>query len=189
MMLALLPLLFIGLILGFTAIERDLASIPPPALPSQTGATNVIGQQFMLYHNAVMAYAQSLLDTGKQYDWGPVLASALPSTITVPTGALAAIVSNNSVISGISSTNNLYGTGYVVCVWMPAPAGTAVITAREFGQDRTIGTVAAGGTTWMPAVTSGSNSTAQSIPASCTTVLESVPQQGDIISVSGLEGN
>ena len=188
MMLALLPLLFIALILGFTAIEQDFASIPPPALPSQTGPTNVTGQQFMLYHNAVMAYAQSLLDEGEQNYSSFVPANALPPTITVPAGASAVVVSNSPTIFGISGTNSFYGSGYVICVWMPAPAGTALITASEFGQDRTIGTVAAGGTTWVPAVTTGSNSTVQSIPLNCIDQMVS-PQQGDIISVSGLGGN
>lgn len=187
MMLALLPLLFIALIFGFTAIERDTASIPPPAVPSKAITTNAAGQQFMLYRDAVMAYAQQSL--GTQNNSQPVLPTALQGAVAAPRGAVAVIVGN--MTASTLGTSSAYGPGYIVCVWMKAPAGTAAITANQDEQDRTIGTVEVGGTTWAPAVTAGSNAPTQTIPSGCLKPGYPVtqPQQGNIISISGVGGN
>lgn len=187
--------------MGFTAIERDIASTPPPATPKQEASANIVGQQFMLYHNAVMTYAQSLLDKGQWQDENIISASDLQPGITVPAGAVA-VIARTSTAPSIASTNNVYGS-YVVCIWMPAPAGTAALTANQFGRDLTIGTVTADGQHWVPAVAEGANSpTPNPFPIGCTAALNesiwelpwgspqvSPPKSGDLISVFGLEGN
>lgn len=190
MVLALLPLLFIAFILGFTAIEQDISSTLPPAAPLQMNAPNAAGQEFMLYHNAIITYAQQSL--GAQNQPQPISQITLQNAVAAPVGAVAVITPNASPITSANlDTSSLYGPGYSVCVWMPAPAGTAAMLMNQIGQDLTIGTVAAGGTTWIPAVTAGSNSTAQPIPSGCLNPGYPVaqPQQGDIISVSGVGGN
>lgn len=70
MVWALLPLLFLALIFGFTAIERDLASVTPPAAPFQTADTSAAAaaaQTFIVWHNAVMTYAQQQVLGSQSY--------------------------------------------------------------------------------------------------------------------------
>lgn len=69
MVWALLPLLVLALIFGVTAIERDLATKPPPAAPSQTGSVSAVvaAQTFMVWRNAVMGYAQEQVLAGQSY--------------------------------------------------------------------------------------------------------------------------
>lgn len=205
MVFALLPFLLLFFILGFTAIERDLASITPPAAPSEASPTIAAGQAFMTYRNAVMAYAEQLMAqekaTGSQQFSGVVDPNALnlPSSIinALPAGATAVVVGNiSSSLSGIYGTNSpIYGLGYTVCVWMPVPAGTVAQTAARLGGDLTIGTVT-GTSSWVQAATGGPGGPQQIIPYWCVgyqalngAAPPPTPQIGDMISVVGLGGN
>lgn len=200
MVFALLPFLLLFFILGFTAVERDLASITPPAAPAEASPTIAAGQVFMTYRNAVMAYAEQLMATGSQYYSGPVSVGSLnlsPALINaLPAGAMAEVISNAvTSLSGINGTNSMYGPGYTVCVWMPVPPGTVAQTVARLGGDLTIGTVTSA-VSWVQAAPGGPGGPQQIIPYVCTqtqaangAVPPPTPQAGDMISVVGLGGN
>lgn len=173
MLWALLPFLFLAVILGFTAVARDLAVVTPPAAPFQVNAVNAAAQIFIMYRDAVMAYAeQNPSITGGVAPGNPPL-NLSGSAITALQAAHAnALIGQNDT------------TGHDVCVWMQAPAGTVGQVVSQLDGDLTIGTVLAGGVSWMQV---GYGGTSQSIPESCE---QGNPlQKNDIISVVGLGEN
>lgn len=178
MLWALLPVLFFLFILGFTAIERDMATTTPPAVPFGLNAADDAAQMFMVYRNAVMNYAQQLLSTQSQTITGSIPYNALASYLlpsgisSLPAGTQAVIVPQPSGLSG-----------YDICIWMPAPTGAIGQAIRKSNGDLTIGTVLNAGY-WMQAAQGG---VLQQIPCSITGVTP--PSSGYIISVIGLGGN
>lgn len=207
MVWALLPLLLISFIMGFTAIERDLASVTPPSSPSEVNAVVAAGQEFMLYRNDVMTYIQQkelapeAADNTVQGFAGVVSQSLLDlpkaELNALPSGAMAVAVANQTPsTSNLYGTQSIYGQGYTICVWMPVPAGTVAQTVAQLGGDLTIGTVLPGGHTWQQAAAGGPNGPIQKIPVKCIAYAAMdgampppTPQTGYMISVVGLGGN
>lgn len=160
MVWALLPLLFFSFILGIIAIERDLASIKPPAAP-ETVSADTAGQEFMAYRNAVIAYAEARFT--QQFNSVPpnpipvsdltFQTAGLPSSFLSDLSADGAsnIIGNPEPVNGVSPTPQMAANGYYVCVWMKVPAAEISQTVNELGGDLTIGTVLSSRTTWRQA--------------------------------------
>lgn len=178
MLWALLPMLFFLFIFGFTAIERDMETITPPAAPFGLNQASEAAQDFMIYRNAVINYAQQQLSTqgkilAESIPYNALASYLLPSGIrTLPTGAQAIIAPQANGLSG-----------YNICIWMPAPAGTIGQAMKQSDGDLTIGTVKNNGY-WFQTAPGGS---LQQIPCSLSGVNQ--PSSGYIISVVGLEVN
>lgn len=201
MVWALLPLLLISFIMGFTAIERDLASVNPPAAPSEVNAATAAGQEFMLYRNAVMTYVQQKELAPYNAVQNFVVSQSLlhltqAELNALPSGAIAVAVANQTPsTSSLYGTQSVYGPGYTICVWMPVPAGTVEQTVAQLGGDLTIGTVMTT-STWVQAAAGGPNGPGQKIPPLCIAYAAMdgampppTPQTGYMISVVGLGGN
>lgn len=181
MLWALLPLLFLSFILGFTAIERDMSTVTPQAMSFQTSAASIAAQEFMSYRDAVTTYGQCQLAQQESIIYAPCPLATYPlikpgyfspSGITAPAGAQAVIVSDQSGAGG-----------YDICVWMPAPLDTIEQAIRLSHGDLTIGSVVNSGQ-WMQAAIGG---VLQQIP--CVLAGVTPPLSGYIISVVGLGGN
>lgn len=174
MLWALLPFFFIALVFGFTEVERDLASVKPPATPSAWGAAAAAGQVFLSYRQAVVNYMQA---PSQPFDQ-PLNNAALPLTSGVfnalPQTAMA-------VVTRGPSSNNAAGFEYTTCLWMPVPAGTVGQVVSQLGGDLTIGTVVANNQ-WVQI---GAGGTSLPIPSPCLASLGGsvAPRVGDIISV------
>lgn len=196
MVWALLPLLFFSFILGIIAIERDLASIKPPAAP-ETVSADTAGQEFMAYRNAVIAYAETKMGSDS-YPYTPVQTNSLglsPSVLS----ALPADASNMIAYPVQEPSANIIPSaqaaadyGYYVCVWMKVPAAEISRTVSELGGDLTIGTVLKGGDSWRQA---GPQGQVLTIPDTClsgvklNTGMPNIPPEGDMISVVGITEN
>lgn len=196
MVWALLPLLFFSFILGIVAIERDLVSIKPPAVP-QTISSDAAGQEFMAYRNAVITYAETKMGSNSYPNipiptnllgLSPSVISALPADAS---NAMAYPVSQplgNITPSAQAAANH----GYYVCVWMRVPTSEISRTVSELGGDLTIGTVLDGGASWRQAGLQGQTLT---IPATClsgnnpNTGMPNMPPAGDMISIVGITEN
>lgn len=194
MVWALLPLLFFSFILGIIALERDLASIKPPAAPETAGAQTV-AREFMAYRNAVIAYAETKMGSNS-YPNAPVSLADLQTvgySGPVPAGA-SNMITDPEVESGITPSMEASNNhGYYVCVWMPVPQTEISQIALELGGDLTIGTVLSGGVTWQQA---GPQGQALPIPITCldgmnpmTGAPDPLPPPGDMISVVGITEN
>lgn len=205
---ALLPLLLLSFILGFTAIERDLATRQLPAVPSQVDSASATVLEFMAYRNAVMNYTQQqLIPNQSSAASGEILLNTLlaygylspAESKALPAGAEAVVVVNTSStatgIYGVATTSN--APGFVVCVWMPAPAGmTAQIIGRLvswYDGDLTLGVVVDNNSNWQQV---GQGGAIQKIPPLCLSyaatdgkVPPPTPSAGDLISVLGLGGS
>lgn len=205
MVWALLPLLFFSFILGIIAIERDLASITPPAVP-QTASVDTAGQEFMAYRNAVIAYAEGrFTERFNSVPPVPVSANALTfQTTGLPSSFLSDLSADgaSNIIAApvaanyMSPSPQMVNDGYYVCVWMNVPAAEISRTVSELGGDLTIGTVLPGGTTWQQA---GPQGQVLPIPTICLIGVNpssnppglnygSLPV-GDMISVIGMVEN
>lgn len=171
MLWALLPVLFLSLILGFTAIEGDMATTKPPAAPFPMNASDAAAQEFMVYRNAVMNYAEQNQDTT-----GPVPLSSL--TAYLPTARVSALPAAAQAVITPGQGNSSY-----VCVWMPVPAGAIGQVIDQTNGDLTIGTVMSS-ERWVQAAPGGS---IQQIPCSLAGVTPPAP--GYIMSVFGLGGS
>lgn len=145
---------------GITFIARDMESITPPAAPLPLDKTINAGEQFMLYRNAVIAYAIDHSSTPSLRDLQSYLAKN--NLNTLPINAQNIVVQN--------------GTNIIVCVWMPAPGGTLSQLENQFGNDMTIGLVNA--TNWPQP---GPYNVTPQITAGC--LGASKPKIGDIFSV------
>lgn len=171
MVWALLPLLFLALIFGFTAIERDLASITPPAAPFQTSSAASAAQSFILWHNVAMGYAQQQILRSQSYATqhmiytGPFSGDAkdLGNLPVIPalwlvgyglTSSQAASLDNMNaearVLDPSYDATKLLNQDYV-CIWMSAPAGTAEQIISQSGHDFTFGVVTPDGQSWVQA--------------------------------------
>lgn len=193
MIWAFLPLLVFVLIFGFTGIERDQMSISPPAAPTpiNLAAASQSAQEFILYRNAVTAYAASHFNTGS-YPASPAspsalgLSSAVASALPADAFYILAYPAKSGTItpSDQASANR----GYYVCVWMKVPVGTITQTVDQLGGDLTIGTVVANDN-WLQA---GPNGQVLPIPPTClagmdlSTGMPVTPPVGDMISVVGM---
>lgn len=196
MIWALLPLLLLALIFGFTAIERDLSTELPPAAPSQINSltAEAAAQEFMLYRGAVLAYAAAHFGTGS-YPSMPASASALglsnAAVSALPADAFYILalptITNNVAPSDEAVANK----GYYVCTWMKVPPGTVTQAVNMLGGDLTIGTVVSS-SSWLQA---GPNGKLLPIPSMCfmgenpVTLMPVTPPVGDMISVVGMTEN
>lgn len=205
---ALLPLLFLSFILGFTAIERDFATRPQPAVPSKVNSAASLAFEFMTYRNAVMNYVQQQLIQNKNSNvGGEVLLGTLvqygylsqAESETIPVGSEAVVAENTSSsitgIYGVATTSN--DPGFVVCVWMPVPAGLSDQVINHlvdwYHGDLTLGRVVDNNSNWQQA---GQGGLTQQVPAVCLLYASNdgklpppMPSAGDIISVVGLGGS
>lgn len=195
MIWALLPLLLLALIFGFTAIERDLSTELPPAAPSQINSltAEAAAQEFMLYRGAVLAYAAAHFGTGS-YPPTPASASALglsnAAVSALPADAFYILASPAAASNVTPSDQAVANQGYYVCVWMKVPPGTVTQAVNMLGGDLTIGTVVAKNN-WLQA---GAGGQVLPIPTSClqgstTTGSQVTPPVGDMISVVGMTEN
>ena len=159
-------LIFVVLIViaGITSIARDMASITPPAAPLPLNASISAGQQFMLYRNAVIAYATD---------------NNITALTTAPLGALQPYLANNSFGTLPENAQNVIvpnKTNITICVWMPAPGGTFSQLEQQLGNDMTIGLVTRRGSWSQP----GPYGVTSPIPSAC---LQNEPATGDLLSV------
>lgn len=200
---ALLPLLFMAFIFGFTAVERDLATRQLPAVPLQTSSVTTTALEFMAYRNAVMNYAQQQNgNIGEEISLNTLVQSGYLSQAesnALPSGAEAVIVENTSPsltgIYGVATTSA--NPGFVVCVWMPVPAGFSdqVIgkLADWYDGDLTLGLVVDNNSNWRQV---GQGGKIQQIPNLCLLYASNdgrvplpIPTAGNIISVFGVGGS
>lgn len=207
MVWALLPLLLLAFIFGFTAIERDLATKAVPAAPSQGSVANAAAQEFMVYRNAVVNYVGQQLVPNQSGKTGGEISPAMlvqyqylsqAESDALPAGAEAVYVLNNpaeSGIYGVATTAN--APGFFVCVWMPAPSGTVGLVMDQlfkwYGGDLTLGLVVDNNGNWRQV---GAGGKTQLVPSSCISYAavsgktpRPTPSVGDVISVVGLGGN
>lgn len=177
MLWALLPFFFIALIFGFTAVERDLASVKPQAAPLVLGAATSTGQEFVMYRQAIITYVQAY-----PQQLNGVVPMSLPSGAAnaLPTTAIAVVVPNQN-----PPNNGKFK--YMTCVWMPAPAGTVGRVVNQLGGDLTIGIVVTNND-WAQA---GMGGTVLAIPPGClaSAGTASAPSPGYIISVFSVMSN
>lgn len=132
---AILIVVFMWMAMGSTATERNVAS-DIPAAPSAPAA-KATGQEFMMYRNAVLAYAEANPSLGASGNY-PIDNNALEypggvSALSLPNGAA------NLITPGPNGSRIIY-------VWMPAQAGAVAQTVEELGGDLSIGRIR--GATW-----------------------------------------
>ncbi|GAN80385.1 type IV pilus biogenesis protein PilM [Acidocella aminolytica] len=163
MMWAILSVMIVLSFIGIGAIDR-VQSLNVPAASSQPAAL-ATGQDFMIYRNAVLAYAEENASVGTGGN-----ANVLPQFLVLPAGVA---VSNLPAGIGNLITPGPNGSR-IVYTWAPAPTGTVAETVMQFGGDVSIGR--AEGTVWdTPAY-----GTMGTLPAG-------IPS-GDMISVVQLGG-
>ncbi len=163
MMWAILSVMIVVSFIGIGAIERGQALNPPAASP--VPAALATGQDFMIYRNAVLAYAEANPNIGAGGN-----ANVLPQMLTLPFGVT---MSNLPVTLANLITPGPNGSR-VVYVWGAAPAGAVAQTVMQFGGDLSIGRAV--GAAW---VTPG-DGTMGGLPAG-------IPS-GDMVSVVELGG-
>lgn len=135
MMWAILSVVIVMSFIGIGAIDRGLAPNPPAAAPQP--AALATGQDFMIYRNAVLAYAEANVGVGAGGN-----ANVLPQFLTLPPG-----VTLSNLPTGIGNLITPGPNGSrVVYTWSPAPNGAVAATVMQFGGDLSIGR--AEGTVW-----------------------------------------
>lgn len=136
MMWAILPIIIVLSFIGIGAIERGQALHPPAAPPAPEALA--IGQDFMIYRNAVLSYVEANPGVGAS---GNV--NVLPQMLTLPPG-----VTTSSLPVGLGNLVTPGSNGArLIYVWGSAPAGTVAQTVMQFGGDVSIGR--AEGAVWV----------------------------------------
>ena len=188
MVWALLPLLLLTFIFGFTAIERDLAEKPVPAAPLQPSAASAAAQEFMAYRNAIISYVKQM-PVQQSGVSAPLSALGLPADPLLTNAGNMLVAPIQTGASVPTSSSIPAQTGYYICAWMKAPAGTVGQLVNQLGGDLTVGTVLANGTSWMQA---GPGGQVLPIPTTCYfnpyTLQMGIIPPGDVISVVGILG-
>lgn len=136
MMWAILSVMIVASFIGIGAIERNEALNPPAASPAP--AALATGQDFMIYRNAVVAYAETNPSIGTGGN-----ANVQPQSLTLPPGVA---LSNLPAGLGNLITPGPNGSR-VIYVWGAAPAGAVAQTVMQFGGDLSIGR--AEGAAWV----------------------------------------
>lgn len=129
-MWAVLSAVLVMAFIGIAAIEHDQSTATPAA--NVAPATTSIGQDFMMYRNAVVAYAETNASAGASGNFSVAAASmTFPpglSSEDVPAGA------DNLITPGA-------GGARIVYVWAPAPSGTVAQTVAAMDGDLSIGRI------------------------------------------------